>query len=564
MTGARVLLINPPALPGTTVNREGAAGFGAVYPREGAFLYPPHTLAVCAALLRSDGRIPAVIDAAAEQISPREALERAAEFDPQYLVVQVCWPAWEADLAFCRAARARFPKAPLIVFGTILRHGEFAAQAAACADMVLVGEPERALPAAVERVQRVKEGPAPVITAPELAPQDYDEQGYLHDIESLPPPAWELTPWKRCGFLSVLSSRGCDQSCVYCPYVVGWGRRFRACGPARVREELRWLKERFAPARVMFRDPVFGRDRERAAGICDALQREHLPMLWECESRPEHFDPDLLRLMGRAGCGRVKIGLESVEPARLVRLGRTANTAQAEEYVEQARRAAAGCREAGIRSHVYVMVGWSDAQPGEIERLGAFLRELGADDVSVKPAEVYPLTAWMGSAPVDASAAERQAELLAQMLPPGTEAAPLRPAAGHQHYAEEPGMKALVTGATGFVGMWVARLLLEEGTQVRVLVRPGSDRRNLAGLDVEFVEGDLREPESLAEALAGCDELYHVAALYSTREEDAPLMYEVNVGGTKAILNAARRAGVRRVVHTSTIGTIGRPADGSL
>lgn len=125
-------------------------------------------------------------------------------------------------------------------------------------------------------------------------------------------------------------------------------------------------------------------------------------------------------------------------------------------------------------------------------------------------------------------------------------------------------MRALVTGATGFVGMWVARLLLEEGTQVRVLVRPGSDRRNLAGLDVEFVEGDLLDPESLADALAGCDELYHVAALYSSREEDAPLMYEVNVGGTKALLKAARRAGVRRVVHTSTIGTIGRPADGSL
>jgi dihydroflavonol-4-reductase len=125
-------------------------------------------------------------------------------------------------------------------------------------------------------------------------------------------------------------------------------------------------------------------------------------------------------------------------------------------------------------------------------------------------------------------------------------------------------VRALVTGATGFVGMWVARFLLEEGTQVRVLVRPGSDRRNLAGLDVEIAEGDLRDPESLAEALAGCEELYHVAALYSTREEDGPLMYEVNVGGTKALLKAARRAGVRRVVHTSTIGTIGRPADGSL
>ena len=125
-------------------------------------------------------------------------------------------------------------------------------------------------------------------------------------------------------------------------------------------------------------------------------------------------------------------------------------------------------------------------------------------------------------------------------------------------------MKALVTGATGFVGMWVARQLVEDGVDVRVLVRPSSDRRNLAGLDVEIVEGDLRDAESLASALEDCEELYHVAAFYSTTEVDGALMYEINVGGTKAILKAARRAGVRRIVHTSTIGTIGRPADGSL
>lgn len=123
---------------------------------------------------------------------------------------------------------------------------------------------------------------------------------------------------------------------------------------------------------------------------------------------------------------------------------------------------------------------------------------------------------------------------------------------------------ALVTGATGFVGMWVARQLLQAGFSVRALVRPNSDLRNLEGMAVETVEGDLRDPDSLYAALQGCDELYHVAAFYSTSEEDGPLMYEINVGGTKSLLRAARRAGVERIVYTSTIGAIGRPADGSL
>lgn len=124
-------------------------------------------------------------------------------------------------------------------------------------------------------------------------------------------------------------------------------------------------------------------------------------------------------------------------------------------------------------------------------------------------------------------------------------------------------MRAFVTGVSGFVGMWVAHRLQEEGTDVRALVRPSSDRRNLAGLDLEIVEGDVREADLLARAMQGCDEVYHVAAFYSTREEDGPLIYEINVGGTKAVLKAARRAGVGRVVYTSTIGTIGRRRDGT-
>jgi dihydroflavonol-4-reductase len=125
-------------------------------------------------------------------------------------------------------------------------------------------------------------------------------------------------------------------------------------------------------------------------------------------------------------------------------------------------------------------------------------------------------------------------------------------------------MRAFVTGATGFVGSAVVRSLLRRDTAVRVLVRPTSDLRNIAGLDVEVFYGDVLHSEGLPGALDGCDTLYHVAGYYSKAENDSSKMYEVNVRGTKAIMNAALRAGVRRAVHTSTIGTIGQPKDGSL
>jgi dihydroflavonol-4-reductase len=121
-------------------------------------------------------------------------------------------------------------------------------------------------------------------------------------------------------------------------------------------------------------------------------------------------------------------------------------------------------------------------------------------------------------------------------------------------------MKAFVTGATGFVGAHVVRALLGAGVAVRALAREGSDRSNLEGLDIEIVSGDLRDEAALPGLLRGCETLYHVAAFYSTRPEDGALMHEINVRGTKNLMMAALASGVQRVVHTSTIGTIGRPA----
>lgn len=125
-------------------------------------------------------------------------------------------------------------------------------------------------------------------------------------------------------------------------------------------------------------------------------------------------------------------------------------------------------------------------------------------------------------------------------------------------------MQAFVTGATGFVGAAVVRELLSHGVAVRALVRPGSPRQNVEGLDIEIVEGDLREAGALPDLIAGCELLFHVAAYYATREEDARAMYEINIGGTKNLFTAACHAGVRKAVYTSTIGTIGQSVDGSL
>ena len=121
----------------------------------------------------------------------------------------------------------------------------------------------------------------------------------------------------------------------------------------------------------------------------------------------------------------------------------------------------------------------------------------------------------------------------------------------------------LVTGATGFVGSAVARALLAAGHPVRVLARPGGDRRNLAGLDVEIAEGSLEDEASLVASVAGCRYLFHVAADYRLWVPDPAAMFRANVAGTEALMKAALGAGVERIIYTSSVATLGLVADGA-
>jgi dihydroflavonol-4-reductase len=123
-------------------------------------------------------------------------------------------------------------------------------------------------------------------------------------------------------------------------------------------------------------------------------------------------------------------------------------------------------------------------------------------------------------------------------------------------------LKAFVTGATGFLGSHVARVLADQGADLRLLVRPSSNLKNLEGLKAETATGDLRDADSLEKAMSGCDTVFHVAADYRLWVRDPNEMYRSNVAGTRALLEAAQKNGVGRVVYTSSVATVGFTSDG--
>jgi dihydroflavonol-4-reductase len=123
--------------------------------------------------------------------------------------------------------------------------------------------------------------------------------------------------------------------------------------------------------------------------------------------------------------------------------------------------------------------------------------------------------------------------------------------------------QTLITGATGLVGSAVARKLVAEGFLVRALVRPGSPRFHLQDLNLEFVDGDMRDPHSVRRAMADIRYVFHVAADYRLWARDPSEIFAANVEGTRVIMQEARRAGVERVVYTSSVATLALRDDGS-
>ena len=377
--------MNPPSAAGTLANREGAAGLGTLYDGSSTFFYPPHTLATVAAVLRDAGHAVRAVDALVQENGPRDLADADA------VGVFISYASLDSDLAFLAVMRGQ-TAARLIAFGPAMRFVGEQVLARAAVDAVLSGEAEGFF----ATLLRVASSDESIWRTPRLwTPADVqaagcDADGFVQNLDALPFPAWELLPVEKYPLLTVLSSRGCPDPCVYCPYAAAQGHRFRSRSAQSVLDELTWLCQRFHPARVVFRDPVFAYDRGRAVAICEGILRRGLELSWEFESRPEHLDADLLCLMQSAGCQWVKIGLETTDSHLLQRLRRVSTPEEAASYVQRVTDVVTTCDKIGLNCRLFVMAGLPGQDVASAQRTQRFLATLRPTALNVKSFDAYP------------------------------------------------------------------------------------------------------------------------------------------------------------------------------
>lgn len=418
----RVVCVNPPSLPGTTANREGAGGMGNVYPTPGAFLYPPHALASVAGALREGGLDVVVRDCVLEGEALPQAAAWVASQKPDWLVVQVSWATRDADTAFLREARAAIPGAAIVAIGASVPWMEDELSQISGISW-LRGEPERLLAAFLTTWGTEPSSWQGPLSPSMLRGASMSNNSQPERLEGLAHPAWDLLPWRKYSMLTVVGSKGCSHACAYCPYVAAQGRAFRPRPVDEIADEMEHLAEAFRPQRVVFRDPVFAHDRERVLALGREIVRRRGRISWECESRADDLDAEMVAAMAKAGCTAVKLGLESADADVLVAVGRVRDAASAQIYTRRALIAAAACREHGIACRVFVLTGLAGETDRSIKNTMEFMAEMQPAALHVKTVDRYPGTQME-------SQADAESEVRAQRLREAFTPAPVASNAG--------------------------------------------------------------------------------------------------------------------------------------
>ncbi len=358
---------------------------------------PSFGLLCLAAVARRAGSAVAVVEASARNLSPEAALQEVVAFKPDVVgftattseIVQA------ADLA--RRVKMALPQVLTVIGGChVTALPEDTLRSFPAFDMAVIGEGEETL---CEMLQRMSGGErCPAVEGAVVRDGDavrrMGARPLIHELDSLPLPAWELLAGfprdfhpspgriRRWPCASVVFTRGCPNQCVFCDRSV-FGNRCRAYTPAYAVELVRDLHDRHGVRELLIEDDTFVLSKDRVREFCERLIGRRIGISWSCLGRADRVDPDLLKLMRKAGCWHISYGVESGDPDILKAMHKRLD-------VDQIRMAIRWSREAGLRTKGFFIVGFPGETQQSLAKTKALACSLALDDISVMQMTPFP------------------------------------------------------------------------------------------------------------------------------------------------------------------------------
>lgn len=349
---------------------------------------PPLGLAYLASALEERGHQVKIIDAEAEKIDFEELGKRAKEYKPGLIGISTATLIFKKTREVAGYLKKIIPQTPIVVGGPhlssfpiiTLEFNEF--------DFGIAGEGEITiceLAEALEDKRKFEEVKGLVFRQGEKIIKT-EPREFISNLDILPFPAWHLLSLekyhdiltKRKRFATMISSRGCPFNCIYCDPECRMGKKFRVRSPENLIKEVELLYNKYQTREICFYDDTFTVDKERVIKFCQELIKKELDLVWECRTRVDCVNEDLIKIMKRAGCYRIRFGIEAANENILRILKKGINK-------EQIRYAFSWCKKYGIETFAYFMLGCPEETKETVEESINLALEINPDYVMFSP-----------------------------------------------------------------------------------------------------------------------------------------------------------------------------------
>ncbi|GAB4340129.1 MAG: radical SAM protein [Candidatus Abyssubacteria bacterium] len=392
----KTLLLNPQPQRDVVISRDHMGGFG--FEIKSNNLTPPLTLAYCASVMESIGLSVEILDAVALGWKPDTALAWIREHGFGFVAVNTATPSIRDDLSIADSIKESQPETVVTLLGPHVSIFAEDALRESRADAVVRGEPEYALSELADAVLRHKprEGIQGLSVRDGNRILHFADRPPIENLDSLPFPARHLLPmsryrsavWGKRPFTTMLSSRGCFYGCSYCPYRIAHGTTWRSRSPENVVDEIEQCVRKFGVREILFRDPLFTADQERALRICELIVNRGIEVDWRCETRADLVSEELVKWFARAGCKEINFGIESANTDVLKGVKRTPIPFARVRSIFEA------CRKNGIETMAFFIIGLPGETEDTVKQTVELAIELNPDVVQFTAATPYPDTPY--------------------------------------------------------------------------------------------------------------------------------------------------------------------------